>query len=248
MLSSPLETFEVVLYYPLFPLLDLSFTNASLYLLLLFFLLVLLLIPSTTRTFLVPSRSQLLLESLYSFILTMVKEQTGRSAIGYFPLFLLVFLFIAVSNLVGLIPFAFTVTAQFAVTFALALSFNLGFLFLGFARNGLNFLRLFVPSDAPPLLLPLIVVIEVVSYLIRTFSLSIRLFANMMAGHTLLHILTTFALKMLKSGGLFLLLAFLPFVLVLAVFALEFAIALIQAYVFVILLCIYVNDSYHPGH
>jgi len=178
----------------------------------------------------------------------MIKEQTHNSALSYFPLFLVVFVFILFSNLIGLVPFSFTTTAQFAITFALALSFNLGFIFLGFYKHGYKFLKLFVPSDAPMLLVPLIVVIEVVSYLIRTFSLSIRLFANMMAGHTLLHILTTFSLKMMKGGVLGVLFSLLPFVLVLAVFVLEFGIALIQAYVFVILLCIYINDSYHPGH
>jgi len=244
---SPLESFEVLLYLPLEFFFDLSISNSVLYMGIAFLLLTLFFYLNTARSLLVPTNYQLVVEQLYKFLLSMVKEQTHNSALPFFPLFLLIFLFILFSNLLGLLPFAFTTTAQFAITFALALSFNLGFLFLGFATNGVGFLKLFVPSGAPLFLLPLIVIIEVVSYLIRTFSLSIRLFANMMAGHTLLHILSTFSIKLSKLKFGFLL-GLLPFALVLAVFALEFGIALIQAYVFVILLSIYSNDSYHPGH
>jgi len=248
MLFSPLETFELHLYSPLpFPL-DLSLSNGTLFLFICFGLLLGFALVNLPRSFLVPTSFQLVLEGLYSFILTMIREQTASAALPFFPLIFLVFSFIILSNLLGLFPFSFTLTAQFALTFALALSFNLAFLFQGFASHGLTFLRLFVPSEAPAVLVPLIVAIEVVSYTIRTFSLSIRLFANMMAGHTLLHILATFALKMAQSGGLLLFVALLPFLLVMAVFVLEFAIALIQAYVFAILLCIYANDAYHPGH
>jgi ATP synthase subunit 6 len=249
MYHSPLETFEVLLYRPFFLFsLDISFTNATLFLGLAALVLSLLALAHF-RSQLVPSGAQLLSEQLYRFVLAMVSEQTGGAALGFFPLFLLVFLLIAVSNLLGLLPFAFTTTAQFALTFALALAFNLGFVLLGFWLHGFGFLRLFLPAGAPAPLLPLIAAIEVVSYLIRTFSLSIRLFANMMAGHTLLHILSTFVLQLLKLGGpLGVLAALVPLVLVLAVFALELGIALIQAYVFTILLAIYSNDSYHPVH
>jgi ATP synthase subunit 6 len=149
------------------------------------------------------------------------------------------------SNIIGLFPFSFTVTSQLAITFALSLSFNLGFFVLGFYIHGIKFLKLFVPSGAPAVLLPLIVVIEIVSYSIRTFSLSIRLFANMMAGHTLLHILSSFSLQLIKYSFFF---ALVTFTLIMAVYLLEFGIAFIQAYVFVILLCIYSNDTYHPSH
>lgn len=246
-LFSPLEGFELLLVRPLPPFWDLSLTNGSLFLLANGLLLTALVHTQLVRPTLVPGRYQWLLEQLYRFVLTMVREQTGSAALGLFPLLLLTFGLLLVANLLGLLPFAFTTTAQVAVTFALSLSFNLAFVLLGFSLHGLGFLRLFLPSGAPPALLPLIATIEVVSYLIRTFSLAIRLFANMMAGHTLLHILATFSLQLLAApGGL--LLALIPFGLVLAVFLLEFGIALIQAYVFTILLCIYVNDSYHPGH
>jgi ATP synthase subunit 6 len=174
-----------------------------------------------------------------------MKEQTRGSAANFFPLLFLLFVIIAFSNCIGLFPFAFTVTSQLAVTFTISLSFNLGFLFLGIFLHGFQFFKLFVPSGVPTVLLPLIVIIEVVSYSIRTFSLAIRLFANMMAGHTLLHILSTFSLQLIKLSCFFIIV---PVVFILIVYLLELGIAFIQAYVFTILLCIYSNDSYHPSH
>jgi ATP synthase subunit 6 len=244
-IDSPLESFELLLYLP-FGGLDLS--NSTLYMVVVMGLLSGFLYLNSFRPLLLPPAYQQVVETLYRFVLTMVKEQTHGAALPYFPLLLLLFLFILLSNLIGLLPFSFTTTAQLAVTFALALSANVGFLLLGFALHGFRFLQLFVPAGAPVVLLPLIVVIEVVSYLIRTFSLAIRLFANMMAGHTLLHILTTFSIKLSKLGLVGAVVGLLPFLLVGAVFVLEFGIAFIQAYVFVILLAIYANDSYHPVH
>jgi F-type H+-transporting ATPase subunit a len=194
----------------------------------------------------VPTNWQLLLEFFYKFIVSMVKQQAGKGALNFFPIVFVVFFFILFCNLIGLLPFGVTVTAQLINTFLLALSFNLGFIILGFFKNGFGFLRLFVPSDAPKVLIPLIVCIELVSYTIRTFSLSLRLFANMMAGHTLLHILTSFVLRFWYSS--FYIVALFPLILVLMITVLEFGIAFLQAYVFSILLCIYLNDSLHPGH
>lgn len=162
------------------------------------------------------------------------------------PLFFAIFLTILFSNLIGLLPFAFTPTGHLAFTLTLALSCNLAIIIIGFYENGLGFLQLFVPKGGPKFLIPLIVVIEVLSYLLRTLSLSIRLFANMMAGHTLLHILASFITAFLKSGHA--LIAFFPLLLVIAVIALELGIAFLQAYVFTILLTIYLNDSFHPSH
>jgi len=148
--------------------------------------------------------------------------------------------------LIGLIPFAFTPTSHLVFTFSLALTCNLAFIIIGFKENGFKFLNLFVPKGGPLWLLPLIVVIEFVSYLLRTFSLSIRLFANMMAGHTLLHILSSFVTAFIKAG--YLMYGIFPILLVVAVLVLELAIAFIQAYVFIVLLCIYLNDAFHPSH
>jgi F-type H+-transporting ATPase subunit a len=185
-------------------------------------------------------------EFLYAFVLEMLTQQAGRNAVVFFPFMYSIFFFILLSNLFGMLPFGFTVTAHLSVTFFLAFSFNFGLIILGFYKHGLLFLNLFVPSGTPLFLLPLIVVIEVVSYLIRTFSLSIRLFANMMAGHCLLFVISSFVFSILNSYSIFAL----PLILVVygAIFLLEFAIAFLQAYVFTILLCIYLNDSLHVNH
>lgn len=243
---SPLETFEVLVYQPvcLFGELDLSLTNVSFYLGVVAGTLFFFHFFGIKELGLVPNWLYLALEGFYQFLLTMVKEQTDGSGKPYFPLFYTIFFFILFSNLIGLLPFSFTVTSHFAVTFGLSLSMNIGMLLLGFLKNGFSFLNLFIPSGAPKPLLPLIVVIEIVSYLIRTFSLSIRLFANMMAGHTLLHILATFTLQL----GATIFFWVIPFFLIFGVLMLEFGIVFIQAYVFTILLTIYMNDSFHPSH
>jgi ATP synthase subunit 6 len=168
-------------------------------------------------------------------------KQQAPGSDRYFPIFFTTFLFILCFNLVALTPFSFSVTGQIAVTLLFAFSFNFGFLILGFKINGFSFLKLFAPSGVPAFVMPLIVVIEIVSYLLRTFSLSVRLFANIMAGHTLLHILVFFAYSFIVNS--FYLTAFVPFSLVLAITFLELGIALLQAYVFIVLLSIYLNDS-----
>lgn len=241
---SPLEQFEIIVLKPFFlGTLDLSFTNAALYSCLVFFSLCLLFYLAISRPYLVPSRWQVLAESFYMFILEMVDQQAGKKAYKYFPLFATTFFFILGSNLIGLTPFAFTLTSHIIITFTLALAFNIGFTFVGLYFHKMHFFSFFVPKGVPVVLLPLIVVIEVVSYVIRTFSLSLRLFANMMAGHTLLQILASFVIAFLNANGLIILLGLIPFFLVFFVTVLEVGIAFLQAYVFTILLCIYVNDA-----
>lgn len=248
MFFSPLEQFELSIIIPFgFENLDLSFNSLSFYLSVVFGILLLYFLLCLNNPKLIPSYWQYVLELFYNFVLGLLREQIGPRSYVYFPLYFCVFFFILFSNLFGLIPFSFTVTAQLAVTFAIALSFNLSFIILGFYLHGLRFLTLFVPSGAPAFLLPLIILIEVVSYLIRTLSLSVRLFANMMAGHTLLHILASFGVGFAKFKFPSLLI-FLPLIMVFLVFFLELGIAFIQAYVFTILLCIYLNDSYSPNH
>lgn len=245
---SPLEQFELKLYFSLGHGLS-DFTSISLYLLIVLFVgfsFFLLSVFNLKLKKVYLNNWFLLLDFFYNFITGMVRQQSGKEGFSYFPLVFSIFFFIMICNLVGLLPFAVTVTAQIVNTFLLALSFNLCFIILGFYKHGFKFLNLFVPSDAPMVLVPLIVCIEVVSYLIRTFSLSLRLFANMMAGHTLLHILSSFILKFWYSN--FYVFAVFPLVLVLAVTGLELGIAFLQAYVFSILVCIYLNDSLHPGH
>lgn len=250
--NSPLEQFEVNILFPLsfFRIFDISFTNLAWAMLLstgsLMFVLWLMFSPIQGRALLVPTKAQALGEFFYFFILGIIKQQAGRGGLIFFPLFFFTFFFIFGSNLFGLFPFGFTPTGHIIITFTLAFAFNLAFLILGFQLNGLKFLKLFVPSGSPVWLLPLIVVIEVISYLIRTFSLSLRLFANMMAGHTLLHILASFVLAFYKAG--YAILGLLPFILVFFIGILEFGIAFLQAYVFVVLLAIYLNDALHPSH
>jgi len=243
-LYSPLEQFEVKVLRPLVFFFDFSITTSTLYLFLVFSILGVFFYASVSRPFFIPSSWQQVAEGFYTFLFDMLK-QTGNYPKGlpFFPLFSTVFLFILGLNLVGLLPFAFTVTAHLFVTFFLALSFNLGFFFLGFQKHGVYFLKFFVPSGVPALLLPLIVVIEVVSYAIRTFSLALRLFANMMAGHTLLQILSGFVIALGGLVGVFSYLAVVPFLLVFFVTVLEVGIAFIQAYVFTILLFIYLGDA-----
>jgi len=241
---SPLEQFEVYAIRPFVLLKDFSITNVTLYLFLSYFLVVILFRLCLSHPTVKPGAFQSMLESVYEFLFDMLK-QTGNfpKAIPFFPLFVITFFLILSLNLVGLFPFGFTVTSHIIVTFFLAFSFNLGFAFLGFQKHGLRFLTLFVPKGVPFVLLPLLIVIEVVSYLIRTFSLSLRLFANMMAGHTLLQILSGFIVVLAGLSSLLAGLAIVPFLLVVAVTLLEIAIAFIQAYVFTILLFIYIGDS-----
>ena len=238
---TPLEQFEIFLILPFefyFYNYFLSFEFLHLntifvYLLVVFFLI----FTSFYMIFLynsefVPVRLQLIFELAFSFILGLVKQQSGKSGLKYFPFFMFLFFFILFSNLVGLVPYSFTLTSQVVITFFLAFSLNLSFVVIGCYLHGQNFKELFIPKGSPKWLTPLITLIEIFSYLIRTFSLSIRLFTNMTAGHTLLHMIISFSLLFLKSYlfGFFLF----SFVLSFLVFILEFGIAFLQSYVFVI--------------
>jgi len=175
----------------------------------------------------------------------MLKTQSSLKGQQFFPIIFVTFGFVLLSNLLGLTPYAFTPTSHIIVTFLLAFSFFVGLTIVGFMRQGVSFLKLFLPSGVPVAILPLMVLIEIMSYCIRPISLSVRLFANMLAGHTLLHIVAGFCVKLLDNGILF---AMLPVILLLAITLLEFGIAFLQAYVFVILLSIYLNDSISAGH
>jgi ATP synthase subunit 6 len=250
MFFSPLEQFEVVIFKALnfFGLFSLVVSNVTIFLLLAFSLFPVFVYLSlyVTSAGLIPSRWQYFIESFYGFLLGLVKEQLGRDGLKFFPILFLTFVFIATANLLGLVPYAFTTTSHIILTFVLAFTFNLSFMIIGFQTHGMGFLKLFVPSGVKGPLLVLIVIIEVFSYLIRSISLSVRLFANMLAGHTLVHLILTFGLVILKSKYFYFIIA--PFVFFVAIFALEFVIALVQAYVFVLLLCIYLNETLHIAH
>jgi len=241
---SPLEQFELYLYFKN-ELFFFSFliTNLNVYLLLNSLILLLILLSTVINMHIIPTRWEVVSEFFYLFLLSITKQQVGHAGLIFLPAFITCFFFILTSNLSGLLPFSFTITAQLFVTFFLALSFNLGFLIFGLEKHKIKFFGLFVPKGVPFILLPLITIIEIMSYMLRTFSLAIRLFANMMAGHTLLHILASFALII---PNVFL--ATIPLILVLAIFALEFCIAFLQAYVFVVLLNIYSKDAVSINH
>jgi len=239
---TPLEQFEIALLQPIHVFwADVSFTNSAAFLFITAFSISTLYGFGLYKVKFMPSSWQSLAEMVYMFVIEMVRQQVGSRGIQYFPFIFLIFNFILFSNLIGLLPFGFTTTGHVIVTFTIAFSINLGLVFLGFINHGIKFLKIFVPEGAPVALLPLVVIIEVVSYGLRTISLSVRLFANMMAGHTLLFILSSFVIAFLHTP--FAILSILPFALVFAVVCLEFAIAFLQAYVFTILTCIYLNDS-----
>lgn len=240
---SPLEQFEIILLYPLtiFNLFDISITNSLFYIILATVTCLIVFNLGLYRATLIPNTWQVFIELFYNFLLDIVKQQIGYKGLKYFPIIFTTFFFILFCNLVGLVPGGFSPTGHIILTFTLGLGFNLGFFFIGLLNHGLHFFSLFVPQGAPKPLLPLIVTIEVISYCLKPFSLAIRLFANIMAGHTLLHILSTFALGFFKAKNWIIIAIF--FVLLFLVSILEFGVAFLQAYVFAMLLAIYLNDS-----
>jgi len=235
----PLEQFKIE---PLIPIhiggLDVSYTNSALFMTIAVILITSLLVLGTRRGALVPGRWQSVAEMSYEFVADMVETNAGHGAEPYFPFVFTLFMFVLFSNLLGLIPYSYTVTSQIIVTFALAAIVFIGVTIIGFVKHGAHFLRLFVPEGVPVILLLLLVPIELLSYSIRPFTLSIRLFANMLAGHTMLAIFGGFA----ASVGL---LAILPVALDVAILALEVLVAALQAYVFAILTCLYLRDALH---
>ncbi len=235
----PLEQFKVE---PLIPLhidgFDVSYTNSALFMTVAVVLITALLVLGTRRGALVPGRWQSISELSYEFVADMVETNAGHGAEPYFPFVFTLFMFVLFANFLGLIPYSFTVTSHIIVTFALAALVFIGVTLIGIGRHGTHFLRLFVPEGVPLVLLFLLVPIELLSYFIRPFTLSIRLFANMLAGHTMLAIFGGFA----ASVGL---LAFLPTAINIALVGLEILVAALQAYVFAILTCLYLRDALH---
>jgi F-type H+-transporting ATPase subunit a len=245
MIHTPLEQFSIISIVPLhWNQYYLSFTNSSLYMLLAVGLVSLLLYAVTMEGGrLVPGRWQSLVEMVYEFVVGLVSEQIGTVGRRFFPLIFTTFLFLLSTNLIGMIPYSFTATSHMVVTFGLSLSLFVGVTLIGFQTHGLHFLSFLLPKGAPLALAPLLVVLELVSYSFRAVSLGVRLFANMMAGHTLVKILSGFAWTMLSVGGVLAVASVVPFGVVLALTGLEIGVACLQAYVFTILLCIYLNDA-----
>jgi len=246
--ADPIEQFEIKEVYPVNVAgYDLAFTNSSLYMVLGVILVIALFGYSATRTSLVPSRIQSIGELGYEFVANMVRSTTGEEGLKFFPFVFTLFTFILVANLIGMIPYAFTTTSHLAVTGAMALLVIAIVIGYGLMKNGLGFFKIFLPSGVPLLIAPLLIVIEVISFLARPITLGMRLFANMLAGHIMLKLLAAFAVS-LAGAGAFAALSPAPFVLAIAITALEFLVSFIQAYVFALLTCVYLNDALHPGH
>ena len=243
----PIHQFAITDIVP-FGTSGLGVTNAALFMILTTGLIAGYLILSTRRRALVPNRFQLLSEMLYEFVAGMVTDSAGKEGMKFFPFVFSLFMFVLVANLVGLIPYTFTVTSHIIITAALALTVFLTVLVYGFWKHGLHFFNLFVPKGIPIYILPLIVFIEVLSFLSRPISHSVRLFANMLAGHITLKVFASFITLLGSAGILGIAGATLPLALVVALTALELLVAFLQAYVFAILTCIYLNDAIHPGH
>jgi F-type H+-transporting ATPase subunit a len=223
------------------------FTNSSLYMFLAVAVISILMIGSGRQ--LVPGRFQSVAEISYEFVASTIRSTAGPEGMKFFPLIFSLFMFVCVSNLVGIIPYTFTISSHLIVTLALALLVFFTVLIYGFYKNGLKFFKIFVPSGVPVYILPLVIFIEVLSFFLRPVSHSVRLFANMLAGHIALKVFAGFvAMLGVSLGALGWAGGMLPLALTVALTALELLVAFLQAYVFAILTCIYLNDAIHPGH
>src|SRR3981081_1693717 len=250
MAADPIHQFQLTKYFTLGHIggQEIAFTNSSAYMFAAVAIISLLMIAGTARRQLVPGRLQSLAELSYEFVASTIRSSAGTEGMKFFPLVFSLFMFILVSNLVGIIPYQFTIASHLIVTAALALLVFFIVLFYGLYKNGMKFFKLFVPSGVPIYIMPLVVLIELISFFLRPVSHSVRLFANMLAGHIALKVFASFiamlgALGILGWAG-----AVLPLWLTMALTALELLVAFLQAYVFAILTCIYLNDAIHPGH
>lgn len=243
-INSPLEQFQIISLIP-FSIgnLDISFTNSSFFLLVSFFSIFVFFGYGLENSKYVPSTWQSLTESLYDFVLELVNQNVGSMGYKYFPFVFTLFITILSCNLLGMIPYSFTVTSHIIITLCMSSAVFIGVTIIGFTIHKVHFLSLFLPSGSPLALSPLMVLIELVSYSSRIFSLAIRLFANLMSGHALLKILAGFAWTMFTVGGIFYILQLIPVVVVIIITGFEFAIAFLQAYVFTVLTCVYLNEA-----
>ena len=227
---------------------NLGFTNSALFMVLTVAAIGAFLLLSTNARAIVPGRWQLMAEMSYEFVANMVRSNAGTEGMKFFPFVFSLFMFILIANLFGMFPYFFTITSHIIVTFALAMLVFLVVIAYGFWRNGPKFLKLFVPAGVPAYVLPIVVPIEIVSFLSRPISLSVRLFANMLAGHITLKVFAGFIVALSSLGLLGWLGALLPLAMTVAITALEFLVCALQAYVFAVLTSMYLNDAIHPSH
>jgi F-type H+-transporting ATPase subunit a len=238
-MASPLEQFEIKAIAPIeVGGLDISFTNSSAAMVAAVVLGSALLVLGMSRASVVPGRIQSLAEMSYEFVAGLLSDTVGAEGKRYFPFVFTLFMFVLLGNLLGMIPYSFTFTSHIIVTFAMAIMIFIGVTILGLVKHKMHFFSFFVPPGVPVAMWPLLIPIEIISYLSRPISLSVRLFANMLAGHTLLKVIAGFIAVLGVAGVL-------PLALVVALTGLEILIAFLQAYVFAILTCLYINDALH---
>jgi F-type H+-transporting ATPase subunit a len=244
MAANPMTQFEVYRIGPEIKVgaFDISFTNSSLFMLVSSLAILIIFSLGSKKNSFLPNKLQLLAELSYTFVSKMISDTAGSKARPYFAFIFSLFMFVLFCNMFGMIPYTFTVTSHIIVTFVLASFIFIGVTIIGFIKHGFGYLKLFVPSGVPAILLPLIVVIEIISYLSRPISLSVRLFANMMAGHTMMKVFGGFVISLGIVGG------WLPLSFSVALTGLEILVAFLQAYVFAILTCIYLNDALNLHH
>lgn len=238
--QSPLEQF---VWKPIVPAeiggIDISFSNSSLFMTITVVVATLFLVLGMRRSAIVPGRWQVAVELSYEFIAGLLRDTVGAEGRKYFPIVFTLFMFVLLGNLLGMVPYSFTFTSHIVVTFAMAIVIFIFVTILGFVKHGMHFFSFFAPPGTPVVMLPLLVPIEIISYLSRPISLSVRLFANMLAGHTLIKVIAGFIPALGVIFGV------LPLALVVALTGLEILIAFLQAYVFAILTCLYINDAIH---
>src|SRR5438105_13627767 len=246
----PIHQFEIKNLLPIIRIggTEIAFTNSALFMLIALALILALMLGATRSRALVPGRLQATAEMVYEFVADTLRSSAGQEGMKVFPLVFSIFVFILVLNVIGIIPYAFAVTSHIIITVAFALLVFLTVVIYGFWRHGFRFLKLFVPSGIPIYILPLVTFIEILSFLSRPVSHSVRLFANMLAGHITLKVFGGFVVMLAGFGAAGWLGAVLPLGLTVALTALELLVAVLQAYVFAILTCIYLNDAIHPGH
>ncbi|MDB2391212.1 F0F1 ATP synthase subunit A [Alphaproteobacteria bacterium] len=245
-MHSPVAQFEIK---PIFDLSiggqDVSFTNSSLFMLLAIVVSSVFLVSAMRKRELIPGRMQGLAEMMYEFVADMVRSNVGNEGRPYFPFIFTLFVFLLFGNLLGLIPYSYTFTSQIVVTFVMAAFVFLALTVLALFKHGLHFFSFFVPAGAPKALIPFLIIIEVISYFVRPVSLSVRLFANMLAGHTMLKVFAGLAVMISGVGGAAMAGSVFPFIALIGLTGLEVLVAVLQAYVFTILTCMYLNDALH---
>jgi F-type H+-transporting ATPase subunit a len=250
MAANPIEQFEIHNLAPVLTVggMEIHFTNSAIFMLVSIALTTLLLLGTTAGRRLVPTRLQSLAELSYELVENTLRNTAGSEGMKFFPFVFSLFMFILISNVIGIIPYSFTVTSHIIITAALALLVFFTVIIYGFWRNGWHFLNLFLPRGIPVWMTPVIIVIELLSFLSRPISHSVRLFANMLAGHITLKLVGSFVAMLGALGWFGWIGAIAPLSLTVALTALELLVAVLQAYVFAILTCIYLNDAIHPGH